>query len=104
MAEYIEREAAIAYLKEHKKKGVECGVMLAADEDAIIKFLQLKCPTVDAVEVVHGWWVCLESEIGYYACSKCGHRILRAKCNYCPDCGTKMDGKVSEDAGKCYEN
>ena len=49
-------------------------------------------PTVDAVEVVHGRWVCLEAEIGYFACSECDHRILRAKCNYCPNCGAKMDG------------
>ena len=49
-------------------------------------------PTVDAVEVVHGRWVCLEAEIGYFACSKCDHRIIRAKCNYCPNCGAKMDG------------
>ena len=50
------------------------------------------CPTVDAVEVVHGRWICLEAEIGYFACSECDHRILRAKCNYCPNCGAKMDG------------
>ena len=37
-----------------------------------------------------GRWVCLEAEIGYYACSECDHRILRAKCNYCPNCGADM--------------
>ena len=49
-------------------------------------------PTVDAKPVVHGRWVCLEAEIGFYACSECDHRILRAKCNYCPNCGARMDG------------
>lgn len=42
--------------------------------------------------VKHGRWVCLEAEIGYFACSECDHRIMRAKCNYCPDCGARMDG------------
>ena len=49
-------------------------------------------PTADVVEVKHGKWVCLEAEIGYFACSECDHRILRAECNYCPNCGAKMDG------------
>lgn len=42
-------------------------------------------------EVVHGEWICLEAEIGFHCCSLCGHKILRAKCNYCPNCGAKMD-------------
>lgn len=50
--------------------------------------------TVDAVDVKPGQWVCLEAEIGYFACSECDHRILRAKCNYCPNCGAKMDRGV----------
>ena len=37
-----------------------------------------------------GRLVCLEPEIGYYACSMCDHRILRAKCNFCPHCGADM--------------
>ncbi len=40
-----------------------------------------------------GWWVCLEPEIGYFACTVCDHRILRAKCNYCPNCGADMRGE-----------
>ena len=50
-------------------------------------------PTVDAVEVVHGLWVSLEPEIGLFACSECEHKILRAECNYCPNCGARMDAK-----------
>ena len=55
-------------------------------------------PTVDAVPVVHGRWVCLEPEIGYFACSECDHRILRAECNHCPNCGARMDLKEESDA------
>lgn len=39
-----------------------------------------------------GRWICLEPEIGLFECSECEHKILRAKCNFCPNCGAKMDG------------
>lgn len=42
----IDADAAIAYLENHKKVGKENGYILAADEDAIIKFLKEKCPTL----------------------------------------------------------
>lgn len=51
-------------------------------------------PTVDAVPVVRGEWVCLEAEIGLFECSECEHKILRAECNYCPNCGADMRKKV----------
>ena len=50
-------------------------------------------PSVEAEHVRHAAWVSLEPEIGLLACSECDHRILRAKCNYCPGCGAKMDGE-----------
>jgi hypothetical protein len=58
-------------------------------------------PTVDAVEVVHGRWEKDEPD-------KCGNRKPRCSvcgkyhlawwsdythCNYCPNCGAKMDGE-----------
>ena len=52
MAEYIEREAAIEYLENHKRIARENNTILAANEDAIIKFLREKCPAADVVEVV----------------------------------------------------
>ena len=45
----------------------------------------------DVQEVRHGHWISLEEEIGLHECSICGHKILRAECNYCPNCGAKMD-------------
>ena len=39
-----------------------------------------------------GTWVSLEPEIGLFGCSRCEHIILRAKCNYCPTCGARMEG------------
>jgi hypothetical protein len=58
-----------------------------------------KCATVDAVEVVHGEW---EKQQGIYSCSICGKAcpydvqadvIVYWPCNYCPNCGAKMDGE-----------
>ena len=63
-------------------------------------------PTVDAVEVVHGWWEKYTDDkfMGYgadgriryrkvysYKCSKCWN-YTAVKHNYCPNCGAKMDG------------
>ena len=57
-------------------------------------------PTIEAEPVKHGEWVSLEADIGLFACSNCGHKILRAECNYCPKCGAKMDKKSPENHKK----
>ena len=57
-------------------------------------------PTVDAVEVVHGRWEKEEPDkCGNRKpkCSVCGKYHLAwwsdyTHCNYCPNCGAKMDG------------
>ena len=65
-----------------------------------VEFQDLECnqfiPTADVVKVKHGEWICLEAEIGLYSCSVCEHKIIRAECNYCPNCGAKMDGTPKE--------
>jgi hypothetical protein len=55
-------------------------------------------PTVDAVEVVHGQWVKVDIVPNYmwnYRCSCC-HSNGESRYNYCPNCGTKMDGDKHE--------
>lgn len=51
-------------------------------------------PTVDAVEVVHGFWEVDKS--GTHKCSVCHDTIpdeqIWCGANYCPYCGAKMDG------------
>ena len=60
-------------------------------------------PTVDAVEVVHGWWITEKCDHVpwriknpekwvIYKCSVCGYSNGRKHSNYCPNCGAKMDG------------
>lgn len=55
-----------------------------------------KAETIEAEPVRHGRWMNLEPEIGLMECNLCGHKILRAPCNYCPSCGAKMMDEVSE--------
>lgn len=57
-------------------------------------------PTVDAVQVVHGRWIDIDSEMYTWKirCSKCGHERSMMSTGhiypmYCEDCGAKMDGK-----------
>ena len=56
--------------------------------------LLLREPTVDAVEVVHGFWT---AEPPYFSecCSACGYcpdKKINHNYKYCPNCGAKMDG------------
>lgn len=49
-----------------------------------------RLPTVDAVEVVHGWWITVESrEYLGVRCSNC-QKWFDEKTNYCPNCGARM--------------
>ena len=57
-------------------------------------------PTVDAVEVVHGRWEWDTEDI--YKCSNCTEKshvkevMGQPDWDYCPNCGAKMDGGVSD--------
>ena len=62
-------------------------------------------PTVDAVPVVHGWWLTWEEQfpgrtprkksmLGVF-CSSC-HNHADNMSNYCPNCGARMDADTQE--------
>lgn len=98
MSRYIDAEQAIGYLLEHKRRGLEQNIVLRADEDSIIKFINTKCPTSDVAEVKHGFW-----EHGDYydmgdVCSQCQYDSCQQPCHYryCPNCGSKMDGNKND--------
>ena len=66
-----------------------------------------EAPTADVVEVRHAEWELIEKEDFIYEirkCSACGaERFFEEDdklCNFCPDCGAKMDGERREDDGK----
>ena len=84
----------------HQCQLISATTKLAA-ADAMCKLLGevAKSQTIDAVEVVHGRWEDATEVIAgirhpQTKCSACekvywGHRT---ECNYCPNCGAKMDG------------
>ena len=59
-----------------------------------------RMPTVDAVPVVHGRWIDIDSEMYTWKirCNKCGHERSMMSTGqiypmYCEDCGARMDVK-----------
>lgn len=88
MAEYIEREAALA------------AINALRGPRAMPKICIEKIPAADVAPVRHGRWVCEDSNayVDNYRCNQCGEYIhlcneiyTQEKQNYCPNCGAKMD-------------
>ena len=71
----------------------------AFGHDAIEILTEIEyAPTVDAVEVVYGWWIPVPSSDMMtgkaYKCSECNKmRYGSFMPNYCQNCGAKMDGE-----------
>lgn len=68
---------------------------------ASVKRVLIQAPPADVVEVRHGEWKVVDSDIGYVEleCSLCGHKYLSHTEDglpYCSGCGAKMDGERSE--------
>ena len=104
MAEYIEKEAAVAVCsgryKECLRKSDMCGDTVAWNIGFEIK----QIPAADVAPVRHAEWVNERMLVGGFAekwgcdCSACGATIGGPlwKPSYCPNCGAKMDLEVSE--------
>lgn len=98
MAEYINREAALAICEEEYREQLRilnyAGDSVAWDIGHAIKEL----PAVDVAPVVHGRWIHdgrrIEGGIDWCHCSECGKSDnFCARTNYCPNCGAKMNEK-----------
>lgn len=86
MAEYIDREAAEDAVGEAHLKGLN-------------PLWELRdVPAADVAPVVHGRWMPFHSETAgdIQYCSAC-EIGFDAKTDYCPHCGTKMDGGEGND-------
>lgn len=71
---------------------------LAERQNEILDIVE-NSPTIEATPVVHGRWEWIEDSTNN--CSACGHTTFFYPCletvpNYCPNCGAKMDGGVSD--------
>lgn len=101
---YIDTEELLTTLEDY----IEYDTFDMYQEEPLINmsFEQLEdivtsLPTADVVEVVHGEWVDDTGQLDsvkQYKCSNCGKKPIvnmnwvTILSNYCPDCGTKMDG------------
>ena len=98
MAEYLNREAIMKFPirkdhcdKEHANEHFINGI------ESVLEYVE-NLPSADVAPVRHGRW---EKQSGLYSCSECGTTcpydvqadvIEYWACNYCPNCGVKMDG------------
>ena len=99
MAEYINREAIMKFPirkdhcdKEHANEHFINGI------ESVLEYVE-NLPAADVTPVRHGRW---EKSSGLYSCSECGmtcpydvqaDAIEYWACNYCPNCGAKMEGE-----------
>ena len=90
MTEYIERRAANDAVTDAIWHGKRSMYDVASAINSV--------PNADVAPVRHGRW---EKQRGLYSCSECGKTcpydvqadvIEYWACNYCPNCGAKMDG------------
>ena len=79
MAEYIKREAAIAWFMPYAHAGE------SIDADVVISDIK-GMKAADVAPVRHGRWLLDGS------CSECMANPLTTHKKYCPNCGAKMDG------------
>ena len=98
MTDYIKRTDAV---KIAEKYGLANGSALGRHTglaDCIARDIS-ELPAADVAPVRHGRW---ETSSGLYSCSECGITcpydvqadvIEYWACNYCPNCGVKMDLK-----------
>lgn len=100
MAEYIDRQAAIAEIKRiyctdcFNYNGVKCR---ACDFENAMDVLE-DMPKADVAPVRHGHWIDCEDEYSSYVrCSVCGDEYTNweadcAHTDFCPGCGADMRG------------
>jgi hypothetical protein len=105
MAEYIEREKTVELLRSlgNREYRKENGTIQEA-----IKMISYPeyTPTADVAPVVHGCFEpCFDENgnwrQGFAKCSNCGKEYYAQVINhfgFCPNCGAKMDGGVSDEA------
>ena len=91
MAEYIEREAAIAWFMPYAHTGE------SIDADAVISDIK-GMKAADVAPVRHGRWIAIKvpNEFDKGQCSEC-RSIFNSSVwgtNHCPNCGAKMDLEV----------
>ena len=88
MAEYINREKTKRELSEWCIS-LNSPHLLSRDDTM---FLLDNIPAADVAQVVHGRWLCVDTDTDqFFLCNRCKKKEYWES-NYCPNCGAKMDG------------
>lgn len=101
MARLIDADALLAFEKMDAELCASCGEEHTAN--GIIMMIKT-APTVDAVEVVHGYNT---GRCRIFHCSECGYGVIDifqedelnypvGEFNCCPNCGARMDGEMQD--------
>ena len=84
MAEYIERESAIAWFMPYAHAGE------SIDADVVISDIK-GMKAADVAPVQHGRWLCVDTDTEqFFLCNRCKKKEYWES-DYCPSCGCKMD-------------
>lgn len=101
MAEYIEREAALALVRPNDPNDERCAVTVATAK-RLVRHLLAITPAADVAPVVHGRWEWLGPNrlVTDCMCGTCSACKVRSKyivnTMTCPNCGVRMDGGDSD--------
>lgn len=96
MAEYIEREAALALVRPDAPEDEKTAVTIATAKK-LVRSIVRRTPAADVAPMVHARWIEKSAPARkiYFECSHCGaqeNKHTAIKGYYCWRCGAKMDG------------
>lgn len=97
MAEYIEREAALALVRPDAPEDEKTAVTIATAKK-LVRSIVRRTPAADVAPVVHGRFVHdgprFAGGVDWWHCSNCGRLAsgVETRFDYCPWCGARMDG------------
>lgn len=92
MAEYIDKEAALALVKPDAPEDEKAAITIATAKK-LIRSIVRRTPAADVAPVRHGRWLYGD----YYdigdVCSECDwdSQMTHPSYRYCPNCGARMD-------------
>ncbi len=97
MAEYFEREAALALVQPDAPEDEKAAVTIATAKK-LVRSIVRRTPAADVVAVVHGHFVHdgprFAGGVDWWHCSSCGRLVsgVETRFDYCPWRGARMDG------------